>query len=185
MNRVRKSAFGVGGVLVATLFLGWLAFVNQSHTVDVAVKFIHQDTYPKAVLMVWVTNSGVRPVLLGDAEVHFRSDGGSESLDWSHWDLPGDLPLQPAGIASFSLPPWEGEAQGRLMFKYTYEAPLRKVVSPVIRAGAKLFGLKPVGTPNGSHNAWWWLANHGLLDGHVHANYDGAWVRWEKMSGSK
>jgi hypothetical protein len=170
---------------VAILLLGCLAsYGARAHPLKVAVKFVHRDTYPNAVVLVWVTNSGVRPVFLGTAKVYFRSDGGSDSLDWSGWDLPSDWPLRPGAIASFSLPTWEGEAQGRLTFKYTYEAPLRRAISPVIRVGAQLFGLKPVGNPD-SHNTWWWLANHGLLDGHVHPIYDGPWVRWEKMSGSK
>src|SRR5262252_8566643 len=112
MNRRRKLVVAVSGaILVTILFLSWLAFVSQRHKVEVAVKFLHQETYPNAVFLVWVTNSGVHPVLLGDAEVHFRSGGGSDSLKWSHWDLPPDLPLKPGTTASFSLPVWEGEAQ--------------------------------------------------------------------------
>jgi hypothetical protein len=168
-----------GGLLVGVIFLGFLVSCG-AHSLQVAVKFVHQDAYPNAVVLVWVTNSSVRPILLEHPEVRFRSGGGSESLSWSDWDLPPDWPLQPGAVASFSLAAWEGEAQERLIFRYTYEEPLRRAISPVVRVGAHLFGLKPLGNRD-SHNTWWWLARHGLLDGHVHPVYDGTWVRWEKM----
>jgi hypothetical protein len=188
MKRRRKFVLGLGGcALVAMLVLAWLAFVRHGHTVEVAVKFIHRDTYPNAIVLAWVTNNSSRPVLLDDAKVYFRSDGGSESWDLSHWDLPADQlqpALQPGGVTSFSLPTWDGQAQVRLTFRYYYEEPLRRSISPVIRVGAQLFGLKPQGSRD-SHNTWWWLANKGLLDGRVKPVYDGGWARWEKISDSK
>jgi hypothetical protein len=169
---------------VVIISLGYLASYG-AHPLQVAVKFVHQDAYPKALVLGWVTNSSARPILLEHPEMYFRSEGGSDSLSWGDWDVSWDGTLKPGAVASFSLAPWEGEAQGRLMFRYTYEAPLRRAISPVIRMGAQLCGLKPMGSPRNSHNAWWWLANHGLLDGHVHPVYDGGWAHWEKVSDSK
>lgn len=188
MKRRRKLVLGVGGgVLLAMLVLAWLAFTRRGHTVEVAVKFIHRDTYPNAIVQAWVTNTSSRPVPLDDPKVYFRSDGGSESWALGHWDLPiNEWPptLQPGGVTSFSLPAWDGQAQVRVTFRYYYEEPLRRSICPFIRLGAQLSGLKMRGGRD-SHNTWWWLANNGLFDGRVKPVYDGGWARWEKISDSK
>src|SRR6266581_3963025 len=122
MSARRRWIFGGAGLMVVAAFLVARVAVREGR-LEVGIKFTHREAYPRAVFEAWVTNGTARPIRLDDAEVHFQSDGGSDSLNWSHWDgaypLPPDQPLQPQAMASFSLSASDSEKQGRLVFQYT------------------------------------------------------------------
>jgi len=175
-------ALGCATALIAML----LAFELRTsrEVIEVAAQFTRQDSYPQVVFRVWVTNTSPFPINLRDPALYFQSEGGTDSLTWSHWDgafplAPSD-PLLPHSIASLSVSADRLQKQARLHFEYTYQTgTLRNIAGSIVRPFIQILPLKPgYQGLSRSFNFLTWLADSGLLTGRIRAVYEGPCVQW-------